>query len=583
MRILKPKKTIKLPDESVKRFFAQAWYSLIHDKSLDSHRVRCMNPLNIARELQGLIAKQGRLQKIEKDIALVYNEMFNIIMCDYVINRHFQNHQERLKSCIENQEIRNPKNKNIKNNIFNYFLKDFIDDLNKNYKKYLIIDLEKAIFENHAKGEVFDLTRMLLSILIDEGRSIGALFSLVENILCCDDGTNFQDRFNKLKNILVRTEVSYELIFRLTDFSRFDNKKLSEVGGVFFKKELKINTDNNEIKKFTKPGLNVVFSQTKAQGLDVQAAGLRAKQKIDNILDLIRFELEDNVINMDERFIAKKDNAPDIIIISRLPSRIPNPSRNLKNEEFQAFLENAKHALEEAKINEESKNKITSAFRFYRMGRDTPQYENKFINWWTALEYLLRTGDEGSIIAEIEKKLSSALLLEYMVKHLKSYISACAYCGAAIPEGWISPSDFFNHIHNDDKWDSLKKQIKEYPFLIFSLEKFKQQTKDCTQILQFLDTHENHLKWHINRLWRMRCDIVHSAEHSINITLLSANLEYYLKTVLSMVLAYLRANPLIENLNELFIRIVYSADILKNSLKENNDKFYKNCLNNIII
>ncbi|VEN75477.1 hypothetical protein EPICR_90075 [Candidatus Desulfarcum epimagneticum] len=585
MRILKDAGNIKLPKDDVNKFFVQAWHSLIHHKSLDSHRARCMNSLNIIRELQELISRRDRLKTAEKDIALVAEEALDILKSDMVIKRSFQDHINRLTELLENEikkKGKQGKEKTTESRLLTYYLKDLRNNLGKKYQDFLFSELDTAIFQKRDTEEIFSLTRTLLSVLMDKSHSMEALFSIVGHVLCGAGDETFRNRFSRLKSILSQGDVDYEIIFKLASFKKYTDN-MSELGGITFSAALEIESQYPKIKKFAAKGLNTVFARIEANGLDTQSAGVQAKQKLDNLLDLIRFELEGNVIKVDERFIARKKHNDVDNTLYRLPSRIPNPSRNLNDETFLGFLNNVEYTLEGAEIQAESRKKITSAFRFYRMGRDTPQYENKFINWWTALEYLLRTGESGSIIVEIERKLTSALLLEYTSKHLKSYISACAYCGADMGGAWISPADFFDLIHDTARWNDIKKKIDKYPFLLFSLEKFQKHTKDAQSILTFLKTHENHLRWHINRLWRMRCDIVHSAEYSINLTLLSGNLEYYLKTLLNMLLESLRANPLITSLTELFIRIDHSANRLKKSLKSDDQTFFKDLLKEIKI
>ena len=53
----------------------------------------------------------------------------------------------------------------------------------------------------------------------------------------------------------------------------------------------------------------------------------------------------------------------------------------------------------------------------------------------------------------------------------------------------------------------------------------------------------------------MRNAVVHNADVSGNITLLSANLEYYLKTVLNVVLQQIQNTPTVSGLGELFDRL----------------------------
>jgi len=287
---------------------------------------------------------------------------------------------------------------------------------------------------------------------------------------------------------------------------------------------------------------------------------------------------------VDDQFLAIQENSTFQKLL-KLPSQIPNPKSNINKFEFKDFLENVEYVTSQAPISTESSKKITSAFRFYRLGRDATQYENKFINWWTALEYLIRTGSEGSIISEVEEKLTNLLLLNYPTKHLKSYIPACAYCGIDFGQSGIDPVEFFKTIQDSEAAGNIldNDNLQESPLLTYALIKFQRQTEDASAVFKFLNRHENHLRWHMNRLWRMRCDIVHSANYTINLTLLSANLEYYLKTVLWMILKFLRANPNIESIEELFVRTDSAVERLKSSLKDNDMSLFYATLTDIKI
>ncbi|MGM0598164.1 MAG: hypothetical protein ACQES9_14115 [Myxococcota bacterium] len=535
-----------------------------------------MNSVNIIYELQRLIHRREVDKRVDGDIPMVAREALEILKTDQIIG-YFSLHTERLYPLLDRFATKKKKKGNKVDQkdfqLASYYLKDFASDLEEKYLNLLFNELNNAICEIHDHEAIFNLTNSLLSLMVDLGHSTTVLFSAVKNILCKQSREDFQSRFNNLRYLLTQGVSEFELTFKLRNFSKF-HYSMNQVGPIRFLNNVDISITDESIQKFlSKKGLNVVFAQMKAEGLDAEAAGINGKQQLDNMLDLIRFELEGNIIDVDDQFLAiRADNSFQKLL--KLPSQIPNPRRNINNSEFRDFLEDVEYVTLQAPISEESRKKITSAFRFYRLGRDAVQYENKFINWWTALEYLVRTGDEGSIISEVEEKITNILLLNYATKHLKSYIPACVFCGMDFGQSGIDPVDFYNSIQQPEEFKKIIDNLHESPLLKYALIKFQKHTQDPSAIHNFLKRHENHLRWHMNRLWRMRCDIVHSANYTINITLLSANLEYYLKTVLWMILKFLRANPCIESIEELFMRTDSAVKRLKEDLKEDDKSLF---------
>ena len=55
--------------------FLGAWFNLVHEHSLDSYRVRAMNPLNIVRELQPMFEPPAD----ENDCRVVAEEALEIL------------------------------------------------------------------------------------------------------------------------------------------------------------------------------------------------------------------------------------------------------------------------------------------------------------------------------------------------------------------------------------------------------------------------------------------------------------------------------------------------------------------------
>jgi hypothetical protein len=310
---------------------------------------------------------------------------------------------------------------------------------------------------------------------------------------------------------------------------------------------------------------------------------MRARKNLDDILDLIRFELETDIIRVKPEFVSTSSDSGKPRVYP-LRSQIPNPRRNVSSDEFMGFVRRIGDAIENPTLDPQSKEKVKSAFHFYRMGRDAEEFENKFLNWWTALEYLVKTG-KGSIIGEVEKRLVPILILGYSAKHLRSYARTLYFCRVRPSTGAIgrfhvadykdlNPFDFFTLLMDNSEFGEISTRLSRYPSLLFYLTRFRAQMSDSNAIKSFYDRHEQRIKWHINRIYRIRCDIVHSAGYSMNLTLLCANLEYYLKYVLMAILEILTNNKAISSLSELYDRVDYTYKCLQADLSAKHSEFH---------
>jgi hypothetical protein len=573
-------------------FFLQLWHSMVHRSATDSFRMRCMNSLNILEELYDLIQKQKEGLPDEFDIKLVAQEAKSILSADSVMKNHFGQQMgllEPLLDQVASGDVHGDKKKHLLPvySRLSYFLRDSCATLKNGYRTKLIDTLRGALFDEKSIDQVFEHTRILLSVLIHEGHSIESLFSLLQSVfLHRDDRTFlFQRNFDFSRRILETPEKAYEVILRMEGFT---HEPPQDIAGFEFSRAYKVGDVDERGRAVLSPGLNVIFAKTKVAGRDDRSAGMRARKKLDDILDLIRFELEMDVITV----------RPDCVSIGLdsgkarvypLPSQIPNPKRNVSSEEFMDFVGRIGDVIENPSLDSQSKEKVRSAFHFYRIGRDAEQFENKFLNWWTALEYLVRTGEGGSIMPEIEKRLVPILILGYSNKHLRSYAKALYFCrvrpSAGVADRFhvadykdLNPLDLFILLKDDNEFRRIEDNLSRYPLLAFYLRAFRKQMRDAGTIKEFYDQHEKRIRWHINRIYRIRCDIVHSAEYSMNLTLLGANLEYYLKYVLTSILEIFTDNKAIASLTELYDRVGFTFECLQSDLAVNRTDFHDRLL-----
>lgn len=109
------------------------------------------------------------------------------------------------------------------------------------------------------------------------------------------------------------------------------------------------------------------------------------------------------------------------------------------------------------------------------------------------------------------------------------------------------------------------------PFLKQKLSDFLAALSDAQATGSLLKEHEQRLRWHVKRLYRARCDIVHSAERIVSAALLCANLEFYLKSTLTALLRSLRLVPHLSGPKEFFDRQAYAYEKLLRALDTKDD------------
>ena len=212
-------------------------------------------------------------------------------------------------------------------------------------------------------------------------------------------------------------------------------------------------------------------------------------------------------------------------------------------------------------IRKDDKDQIFSSFKFYRIGGDTNIDENRLVNWWIAVEHLSqsnRTG--GNIGSKVVNTLLPILGINYFYKHfsyIRDQLKALGLTDSAGKEKLIkdySLNELKLALTCDDLFEQLSGMLNKDEYVLFLLKNFRKTISDNKAIAKSIVDHKDRLKKQIYRIYRARCDIVHSTEAIVNLSLLSANLEFYLKQALSHILKELVEQPTIKSMEEIFLR-----------------------------
>ena len=247
-----------------------------------------------------------------------------------------------------------------------------------------------------------------------------------------------------------------------------------------------------------------------------------------------------------------------------------------------AFVKSVDELISKGRFQTEERDRVHSAFRLYRTGLDTNVLENKLVNWWTAIEYLVRGNGpaSGGIAKSVESMVAPVLCNNYIAKHLFAFRAVLLELGVVVSDPVTGQRIALKGMPTRDLYATFKRADVQPLILaatdaqVFVKEQFTKffiELNDPKHLHKKNDDHSQRVRWHLQRLWRARCDIVHSAERTVSAALLCANLEYYLKSTLMALLKALRDVPTLSGPKEFFDRQAFSYKTLQLDLKVGRD------------
>lgn len=564
------------------RFFLNCWFNLSHRGSLDSYRVRVMNPVNILRELLGMYEPHAD----ENDRKRVADEALEILNEHPVIGTNRSSYAglddflALLSEAIADHKPGDQKPKGLIGlTKRGPMIRSFCVQVQHHFSQHLLADsffwLEKNLaspddgLTNAEKRKTYyaieRVCRDILSISLDEGSSLETLFQHYRAMVEQPDAANgeaydFVARFLKVKEHLTAAPKEHQLVFQIWSVSAPER-----ITGTFGHISLTIDPPfdgiaaSEAVQKFLTPG-NKVFASVKIRSRDGRSAGMLAYRQIGEMLDLMRFAFDQKSATLKPRFLLNDSNK---LLLLEIPEIIPNPESEMPAQKLQELTTELGAWSQRNLAHAEGRDRVFAAFRLYRVGAEAPVFENKLVNWWTGIEYLTKGGKSGgsSIGAGVENALVHILLLGYIPKHLDAFKTAFKNIGIEIdlPSGklrlgTLTIRDLYCTLKDPNNYASLKSCCEQHSYLWMHLQKFLEHIATPKKLHEFILVHERRLRWQIQRIYRARCDIVHSGRQVVNVSLLCANLEYYLKSVLRSMIEQFRTLPTLTGPAEFFER-----------------------------
>jgi hypothetical protein len=563
--------------------FVCCWFNLTHACSLDSYRVPVMHAFNILEELLRL---NNCAHASQEDRAMVGREAAQVLRAEAILKRgRFDAATRAVCSLLdafygEKQTRRNPESGRT---LLDSCLREHIALLAHYYLTELLECLREALLNPDTRSEaerfaeISSMTGSLLSHLLARGQSLESLFQLYRQVLVPprppEKAYEFANRFDWLMRMIaapITTWGAYFAIDGITDVDAFPER----IGDIKFVSTL---PHEAQIRKAMQRTKRRLFAYGETASVDGRTAGQLLHDRINRVLDLVRFEYDRSHITISDEFVVRQ-SAGEKWQLLPIPKVVPNPRAAISREELHEFANNVRRLVTGERFSTVDRDRVLSAFRLYRVGADNRNFENKLVNWWSGLEYLAKSGSGGAAIgAAVEASVIPVLMVvsianqlcacrEILLEHSIDLLDTPADAPFSLKQ--LELCELYEALAKPEHRSGVVKKLGGVPLAQMRLDSFMELLADPKKMHLFLAKAEQSLRWHLQRIYRARCDIVHSACRMVNVALLCANLEAYLKSTLTALLAGFQRMPTLASTQEFFIRIEHVYEMARESLAQ---------------
>lgn len=550
-------------------FFYQRWKEMLDNRTLDMYQYNILNSYVACIELSDVIDKtMSGLLTSRQNIDDCKEETLLIVKTDEILkkcNRPLQITLIRIlatkidgKSRTESIDDKNNA-QYISLNRLKYQLKTPIRQLKELYLMYIMNSLKESL-DTCDNSKVEEYINYLISQCIFDGWSARGLYQLSDYF--CGDKSE-EEKWENFKNRVVKDrEKTFDIYYslKIETFPGLDAGKIREIIGSL---GLQIEIGNKIIGKsddrsdlHSKLSPHTTYLMLNVNAPDVYAGVLSAINILNAKLSIATF------YNIISPWIA---NSPEIIVCDTSSKSTVNlkltdifktydyidSHNNIFQDTNCIFKDASKHEIQ---------TKIGAAFAYTSLSRSALFQETKFISLWIALESLMRTGHYGDIISHIKLVLPEIMCTRYIYRIIRNFSEDCIRCG------FLSDTTIEIDMQSTNKTALVKKLIsvfrnaEEYPLLqkhcndnsllLYRCNEIHELLKNHEEIIKKLDHYTQKIRWHIQRLYRIRNEITHSAfKQNKSLVIYIEHLYSYLAQIMSEIVFYI-ANKNVDSVEE---------------------------------
>ncbi len=546
--------------------FIQKWREMFFFKTINTYQVKLRNTRSILEETKDV------LEYIKKDIISPSNIHELIAECrkhlekDICLRKH---HPDLLNSLLRGLKgIKKNDTEKSDTLRLEYRLKYSLNIISSSYLDLIINELENSIITNDLTNIEY-LTDILGTELINNGWSSRSLHRLVKVFFLNKNNQQpFNNKWVNFKGVIKSRRGVFHCHYKLDQNQRIEplmHAGLSVIKG----SEILSSFNNVDPNHFD---INAYYIQNIAEAYieDIHSAVYMSTNNLSEKISLLSYyEIPITyfthcvVIMPDEERVTSYELKSKELIYDSIDSE---------------SIETTKEVLIGTSIDTETKNRINNFFRQYNLSVESLSVETTYSNLWTSIESLLVTGHYETNIEHIKKIVPSILCSRYIQRILKNFLHDCKRAGVIISfKGTIinihSPSQddlekLFTLLTDPVESSSLISGISDYTLLSQRCQEIINALGNSKTLLEFISNHYKTTSWHIQRIYRIRNNLVHAAFVERDINLIIDHLNFYIRSTISVLVDRLNSFQF-NNLGEIFMAIEDNYFSLIAVLEEN--------------
>lgn len=523
------------------KFLIEKLQELCYNRSLDSYRVKLLNPKSALDEFYHIIHDWNN-NKI-KDINTVISSREELIK--FLKNK---NHYLNFDTITEDILISELKDINEKNPVFERleYQLFYVLSINSNYLKSLLSKTKSHLDNKPSEvGKIIEffieldmLLGFLISEALDSGFSKSYIYKLVQALFIYTDIPSFDESWDTFNNILSsQNKDSYHIIFTMIGSENQLSKVVLGDLKTTVENEIIGNDPISKIANYIKVGNGKRFIILDVDALDYYQALKVGKSKLSKLLDRIHLGYSNLKLRIKESVVVVNKSDRSKANIQPIHYQIDGYFKSNKDL-HQLFLNKLQSIDSNSSIAFEVKDKIDSALRHLRLGSEAIEIEKKFINYWIGLEYIFSNYDkDSSTFKRILSFLPITHSVYYVKRNLLNFHEALEIFNAR--ENSENIEDF-NYLINVKTYDYvIENYLEQYPLLFYRSVRLKSYLfNESEKRKNYLNMHKSNLELHLVRLYRIRNELIHDAALVENLESITGNLRYYLSFILNKLIEF---------------------------------------------
>ena len=525
------------------KFFFNRCNELLHRNSFDTYRVSLHTPVTIFKELESSIQKYNSklIKHFAPSITSIVEEatcLINNSNLEGVINLGDFNIKQIKKILSDNSKGDNSlRSLNLLARSFISANSSFKDRLFDAIKEILIGDLERK------KEKLNCLCSWLMSELLYKGYSRSFIKDRLYRFSKYPQrGESLEDAINKLIETFNHDAETYGIIYKI----KHSNKET-------FKTASSSVVTLDEFPEEYIPRVNRTFKTLKPDEffLSVSIDSYDFKQALKTSYISISEVIDINALHQSD-FSLKLDSQAFVFHMGSRRSRTLPLEEYLdgyydyQEDEFERFILNYSSVEESTSMRE----KLRSAIRFYKLGNESVELEHKILNYWIGFEQLYSSENSNEDSIKRIKVFYPAINgTFYLQRRLNYLVNSLNRAGITYQGNLITKEILFNK----NVVEVLEELTFDNPLMKFRIKKYLAVLFNKKELRSSLEKHTQRLQQHLTRIYRIRNEIVHEGNTSLELELIAGHLRHYLLFSIEQITHELSENELLDSLDDVFV------------------------------